>query len=438
MQRPDLRPRLFDSTMFILLLSGPPRFRDRDPLASLRGEMDLVVLLHVAVWSIGFAWVLYRLYPLVVRRNTLPRLGVAQLSALGLLAVLCLSLPTAPGFLLTSFSIFQFAVMLGFSYVFARTFGVRAYLHHLFAGFVILTGVLIATWLIAPEMVVRGIGGRVRGDSVAPAGAVAVFTLMLALSGITRLKGRYLVPIIGAGIVLLAAAQTRTAFLAFAVFLAVGWLAGSRLPIRKAIPYVASLLLVAAVMDFLPITRQFVIRDESTITNMSDRVPLWEYMIGVMLRESPLVGMGYYSASRVIGPEYNPRLGNAHSAFVEVVVGGGLAGGALFLLLYTALLAGVIRLMLIAPAHPVIFSLASLLMVVLIFSITGSEGIHAGPVGFTFWSLTALVPLAREQLLQPAEGFAALARSARRPVGLHRQGTGIAPVRVRPRSASET
>ena len=115
------------------------------------------------------------------------------------------------------------------------------------------------------------------------------------------------------------------------------------------------------------------------------------------MREAPLTGLGYYAASRVYAPEYNPGLGNAHSVFFEVLVGGGILGAALYLVLcgrWSGLpcaccgLPGGDRARSLQPdCSPSPYSLDS----------PRQSALHAGPLGFAFWSLTALLPgLSRE------------------------------------------
>jgi hypothetical protein len=67
-----------NSLLFLMLMSGPPKLRGRDPFASLAGAIDGAVLFQIAVWTCGGLWVLARLYPAVLRRrsvlpSTVPR-----------------------------------------------------------------------------------------------------------------------------------------------------------------------------------------------------------------------------------------------------------------------------------------------------------------------------------------------------------------------------
>ena len=101
-------------------MSGPPKFRDRDPFASLAGEIDLAALIQIGVWACGGLWVFARLYPSMVRRGIVPPVNPAQALGALFIAALTLSLWESPGILLTAFTLGQFAVMLGFVWVFTH------------------------------------------------------------------------------------------------------------------------------------------------------------------------------------------------------------------------------------------------------------------------------------------------------------------------------
>src|SRR4030095_2215321 len=117
------RPTWFDSLLFLALMSGPPKFRLRDVAASLTGAIDSVVLLHVCVWFAGGLWGLMPACLALLRRGILPRLNPVQVFGALFIFGLSLSMWISPGFLLTAFMLGQFAVMLGFSWVFVHRFG---------------------------------------------------------------------------------------------------------------------------------------------------------------------------------------------------------------------------------------------------------------------------------------------------------------------------
>src|SRR5688572_970875 len=107
---PGRTPTVFDSLLFLALMSGPPKFRQRDVFASLAGAIDPVVMIHVGVWTCGGLWVLARLYPALLRHKVVPSVNPAQAIGALFIAALSLSLWDSPGVLLTAFTLGQFAV----------------------------------------------------------------------------------------------------------------------------------------------------------------------------------------------------------------------------------------------------------------------------------------------------------------------------------------
>jgi exopolysaccharide production protein ExoQ len=385
-------PTRLDSLLFLALMSGPPKFRARDITASLSGEIDSTVLIQVGVWACGGLWVFARLYPSVIKRGIVPALNTVQVIGALLIGVLCVSLWRSPGFLLTAFMLGQFAVMLSFAWVFAHRFGSSTYLRHLFAVVCALTLIMAAVAFLAPNLVFLGDAHRFRGDGIAPVGPVAAMGLVFCLSNVPPLRfGMFWLALTFFG-VLLAASQTRTAYIAFLVYLAVGYIFGRRLPVRKLVPLLAALSLSLLLLDALAPTTDYIVRDTQSLETMSDRLPLWKYLTTAVMSEEPLTGLGYYAASRVLAPAYNPNLGNAHSAFFEIVVGGGILAAALYLLLCALLVRYAGRLLDAASGQPDALAAVGLLAVALVQGITSSEGLNGGPLGFTFWSMTALLP----------------------------------------------
>src|SRR3954469_23570180 len=96
---PRRAPTWIDSVVFVAMVSGPPKFRDRAIDASLTGQIDWVVLLHIVVWGCAALWVLVHLFPLL-RRGVVPVLSSVQVAGAVLIAGLTLSLWHSPGFLL--------------------------------------------------------------------------------------------------------------------------------------------------------------------------------------------------------------------------------------------------------------------------------------------------------------------------------------------------
>jgi hypothetical protein len=389
-----LRPSWLDSIVFLVLMSGPPKFRHRDMSASLAGAMDAVVLLHIGVWACGGLWVLARLYPSLLRRGSIPPLNNLQLLAAFLLASLSLSLWHSPGFLLTAFTLGQFAVMLAFAWVFVHRYGPSTYLRHLFAGVCLLGVLLIGTVLLTPELVIQIDQSRFRGERIVStgAGALAALGFVLCLSKVPPLRPWMFwgsVVVFGA---LLVTSRMRTAYGALFAFLAVGWMFGRRLPVRMVLPMFLVLLGGLFALDMFAATTLYILRDQQTIETMNDRIPLWAYMSRIVMRDEPLIGFGYFAGSRVLAPQYNPGLGTAHSAFFEFLVGGGILGATLFVVLCAALVFYAARLIATHGHQPEALASAGLLTIALVLGLTSSEATLPGPVGFCFWSMTAVLP----------------------------------------------
>ena len=396
---PDVRtarrrdaPGWLDTLLFIALMSGPPALRDRDMTAALAGEIDTIVLIRLVVWACGALWVAARLYPSLRRRGVVPAMNNAQVIGALLIAALSVSLWHSPGFLLTLFTLGQFTVMLTFAWLFADRFGPRTYLRHIFIGVCVLTLCLIAAALLNPGLVIDEDTLWFRGDRVAPTAAVAGMGLIFCLSSIPRLRSLFfwiVLVVLGA---MLATSRVRTAYVAMLVYLAIGYLFGAGLRVRRLVPLLVILTVGVILLDAFSPATTYIVRDTESLGDMSDRVPLWGYLTTAVLRDEPLFGFGYYAASRVFAPQYNPSLGNAHSAFFEVLVGGGLIGAGLYLALCASLMIKAGRLLVTAGGQAETVATVGLFAFTLVLGLTSTESFHAGPVGFTFWSMTAILP----------------------------------------------
>src|SRR5215207_6131720 len=171
------KPRVYETLLFLALLSGPPALRVRDPSASLSGNADWSVLLNAAVWALSAFWVFLNLGGYVLKAKSIPRFGLLHM--MGLLLVFCLYLSTftslAP--ILTLYRVSQILIAILFGYFWVQRYGIDTTLRHLLAGYLMLCVAIAVAAFAAPDLVwthdtvVRN--PRLRGDSIANTGSVA-------------------------------------------------------------------------------------------------------------------------------------------------------------------------------------------------------------------------------------------------------------------------
>ncbi len=181
------RPGLASVALFMLLFSGPPMFRIRDPEASLEGAVDYVVILRLLVLMAGGFWVLYQWRKRFREgRGKLPfKLRLPQ--TLGLVVVACLFLSvlvsTAPA--LSTFKVCEMLVSLSFTAAFVEIYGIEECLNKIYLASTILCLAIAVCAFVAPDLVLfpsETGASRLRGELIAPTEIVAVFALILLLA----------------------------------------------------------------------------------------------------------------------------------------------------------------------------------------------------------------------------------------------------------------
>lgn len=394
-QREVSRPSVFVTVLCILLVGGPPRLRMRDPAASLRGDIDAVVLFQLAVWALAGLWVAYHLFwshRLDHRRIQLPLPQKLGLLLVGLLAIGTF-VSDAPAF--TAFKVYQIAVMSLWTLLFVRRYGVHACLRTLFWAYAIYCAAGAVAALYAPSVMFRATNvdiPRLEGDLVVLGfGQMATCGMIVLLSMPTRLSRPVYLLVFAffAGMIVLSV--TRSAYLclfAFAI-LAVLRRPASASARRTGYGLILGAMLVIST-GLLSRVSPWVLRESETIDTLDGRVGLWQYLGHTTLSKSPVLGLGYYAASREYGSQYEGWSGTAHSAFVEVLVGGGLASLSIMIALWVVLGLSAASVF-FRTNDALVFAVCSLLIAVFLASNVG-EGIEAGPIGFTFWCLAAIVP----------------------------------------------
>jgi O-antigen ligase len=379
-----------DHLVFMALLSGPPRIRARDPLASLQGELDWVVVLHIVVWLAGAVWVFREAYKNLNNGRGLRILQWPHKAGLLLVFLLGLSMIVSPGPLLTGFRVFQTMVMVLFGFFWVERYGIQKTLYTLFWGFVILGIGLAAAAVLSPELVLAG--KRLGGYLISNTGAVGASGLIALLSCSPPLRRWVFAMILLLFSALLIFSMTRSAYAAVLLFLLMALVRRPRISaVRRSMVFVAVLLLVLILSQTLPLVVNWIVRDPKSLGTLSERIPWWKFLVSIMLNQSPLIGLGFYAAPRVYGLSYAIVIGTAHNAFIEVLAGGGIPSGLLFLFIALGTLLTSFRKFLSAGKSPEIFAAFMLFLTVLSIGMASEEMIIASPTAVTFWLLVSVI-----------------------------------------------
>ncbi|HEY2461744.1 MAG TPA: O-antigen ligase family protein [Candidatus Acidoferrum sp.] len=394
-QASSSKPTVVTTVIFLLLFSGPPMFRMRDPNESLEGAIDYVVVLRLIVLVIGGMWLLYQWR---TRRKAGMRglpFAITSLQGLGLALVACLAVSVfvsaSPS--LTGFKVCEMLISLSFTATFVGIYGVDECLSKIFVGATLLCAAIAICVFIAPDMVLFATETealRLRGELIAPTEIVASFGLILLVARARKPSPLWFWSLFAFFGILLAASLSRTAYAIIIVFLAMYlWKAKKRIYAYLVSASVAALLLIG----FVPSLGAY--RNTESIFSLSDRVGLWAYLAAVTLQKSPWIGLGYYSASRIYGPEYNEGLGTAHSMFFEAFIGGGLVALS-FVIALCAVGAFYAIKLLPGRGASTTFAASTLFITALLFGSIGGD-FGYGPLGITFWSLCAILPILYER-----------------------------------------
>ena len=331
------RATFVPTLLFLLMYSGPPRFRIRDGEASLRGDIDWVVVLHVLVWGLAGAWVLFQIGKRGGGKSLVTRLRLPQILGLAMIALLAISAVISKAPALSAFKIYQMAICLLFTQLFVQRFGYASCLKNIFWGTALLCGTIAVFAFLAPDLVWIGSDfnpdpSRLKGDLIAPTGPVSALAIILLLTGVRRIWRVLPLALLSLFLWLLVFSLMRTAYLVILGFFVLVLVKRPNAKSVKQLAYLASaLVLTAYSYHLLPSLSKY--RQPEDIANLGDRLGLWRYLSNITLTHSPWLGLGYYSASRIYGPQYNLGLGSAHSMFFEILSGGGVLSFSLFIAL---------------------------------------------------------------------------------------------------------
>ncbi len=385
-------PGAIEAALFLMAFWGPPRLRSRDALASLAVSIDWAVLVNFAVWAGIALWVFNEFNGYALRDRKLPQLGspVTFGVLFGLTLAVSATVSVSPWLTLYKSSQVILAVLFGFFWV--LKFGAVDCLRRLVLSAAIVSGFIMILGVVMPSAV--WVGDRLKGGVLGGAGSAATLLIVGLLAG-ARFRGRGLhAGLLALGGVLLALSQVRTGYVAVALCLVVLALRGpvSRRA-RRVILALASVAPFALLTEAWMAVGQYLVRDTYSIATLSDRTPLWQSMLLWVAANAPLFGMGYYSV-RTITLAYNPGIGTAHSAYVEVAAGAGLLGSGALALLLTSVGLGLRRSLreTRGGARDTESSLAmGLLLSCLILGLTSEEMLTGGPPMLTFLMMPAVV-----------------------------------------------
>jgi O-antigen ligase len=396
------RSSFFATFLFFLIFSGPPRLRIRDPEASLRGEVDWVVILHVVVWALAGLWVLYQIWKHLQAKRPIFHFSLPQKLGLSMTFCLAVSAVISKAPVLSAFKIYQMAVSLLFMQLFVESFGPKNCLKKIFWGTALLCGVIAVCAFLAPDLVwiasdFNPDPSRLKGDLIASTGPVSAFAIILLLTGVRKIWRVLPLALLSLFLALLVLSLMRTAYLALVGFFVLVFIKRPNAKSLKQLVSLASAVgLALYAYHWLPSISEY--RQPEDVANLGDRIGLWSYLSNITLTQSRWLGLGYYSASRVYGPEYNPGLGSAHSMFFEILLGGGVLSFALFIAVCILLSLYAVCL-LYRNMDRFSFAVATLFFASVIFGAMGDE-IDSGPVAMCFWYSASALPLLYERSLK--------------------------------------
>lgn len=393
---PERQLKTVEIVFFVLLFGGPPRLDYRSPIASLKGQLDAYSLFQIALWGIAGLWVLYHTFWQYRNIRGLPELPIPHKFGVALIVVLSIGIFISPAPAFTAYKVFQVAVMMLGALWIVRHHGISATFRLLLiADFSYCAVAAIATVLAPNRMLINwnslGIT-QLHGDLVvlgfAQMTACGVILLLSLPNKSIHLGVRLFGTLLLGGLLILTA--SRSAYLCVAVFCLLTLLVMPRSALTRVGAMGISISAISlSVSPLAGDVSPWILRNTDSLSTLDGRLGLWRYLVHVVFQRSPLIGTGFCAGAREYSLRYASWSGSAHSAFVEALVGGGVAGFVLVIALWLVL--GCYALMLVKMRSAFGFAACALLVAVLIASNVG-EGLQASPIGMTFWMLVAIIP----------------------------------------------
>jgi hypothetical protein len=387
-----LAPSPLAVMLFVLLFSGPPKFRYRDPLASLYGEVDFAIVANVAVWIIAGFWVAYQIWLIYAGQRPRLKFWFGHKVALGVIFLLAASTLVSLSAPVTAFKVYQVLVEFLFTVIFIEWYGIERCLDLMLTTCILLGCAIAVAAALAPDLVLEASESgfpRLRGQGIADTGIVATFAIILLFCRRRAIAKPFFLMLTAFCGALLFFSLERNAWLTVCVFFTITLLKKPKIATMR---WIYLFWIVAAVALALGLGSWMIeLRDTESLYTLSARTGLWAYFIAETLSTSPWLGLGYVAGARDLGMNYEYQLGSGHSIFFDVFVGGGLLSLTVFLLLFIQLSFMAYKLLRRRP-DAVSFAVCSLFLAVLIPGLVGGD-IDTSPSGFTFWSLVTILPL---------------------------------------------
>jgi len=374
------KPGILWCLFFLLLYSGPPKFRIREGGAGVTDGLDLALVIQVIVF-LGAG-----IYLLAVRRKV--RFGLAQRFALVLLGVFFLSAFRSDYPAYTIFRSYQGLVLFWFSAVYIEEFGV---LEHskwlLWAGALTCFLVLLCIPLNPDAVLEYSETGfpRLRGAGVAETGYIGPLLFTVAMAERTWL--RWLCVFSGGLIAFFSLSRAAWLSVALVVLLVSLW-RPKVWSVRLSRFAIVGMVLFALLANVSGLIEKFREPPESLV-NLTGRPLIWANVAETVWNGSPWIGYGHSAASRELTWDIDPALGSAHSIFVDAFAGSGLIGlAATFILAVTVL--GRCWKAACAAKEAQTFVVCALSLVILGLGVIGGD-IDTGPYAFVYWALPTSV-----------------------------------------------
>lgn len=374
--------------LFVLIFSGPPKFRVREGGAGVTEGLDLALIVQIGVFvAVGF-------YLLLEGRKI--QLGVPQKLAVALLFTFFVSAFHSEYPAYTVFRSYQATVLFWFSASFVERFGVREHARWiLWAGIVTCLLVLLCIPLNPDAVLEYSETGfpRLRGIGVASTGELASLLFVVAMA--YRHTLRWLSVVLSATLAFFS--LSRAAWLSVA--LVMGMIALWRPKVwslrlsKIAIVGTALFAVLANASGFVENFRE----PPESMVDLTGRPVIWAFVADAVWTGSRWIGYGHSAASRVLTWDLDPGLGSAHSIFMDAFAGSGLIGLGIMLVLTLSVAVGCWKASRLAKT-PDVFVVCALSAIVVALGLIGGD-VDTGPFAFVYWALPTLV--AKVSVQQP-------------------------------------